>query len=38
VVTNYRNVLAQILERHGAADKLSQVFPEFALDPLPLYG
>ncbi len=38
VTTNYRNVLAPILQRHGAADKISQVFPEFTLDPLPLYG
>jgi len=38
VVTNYRNILAPILQRHGAADKLNQVFPEFALAPLPLYG
>jgi uncharacterized protein (DUF1501 family) len=38
VATNYRNVLAPILERHGAAGKLNQVFPGFALDPLPLYG
>lgn len=38
VLTNYRNVLAPILQRHGAGDRLSQVFPEFAIDPLPLYG
>jgi len=38
VATNYRNVLAPILERHGATDKLSQVFPQFILDALPLYG
>jgi uncharacterized protein (DUF1501 family) len=38
VATNYRNVLAPILERHGIAGKLNQVFPGFALDPLPLYG
>jgi len=38
VTTNYRNVLAPILERHGAAGRLEQVFPEFALDPLPLFG
>ncbi len=38
VMTNYRNVLAPILQRHGAGDKLSQVFPEFTVAPLPLYG
>jgi len=38
VTTNYRNVLAPILQRHGIGDKLSQVFPEFTLTPLPLYG
>ena len=38
VVTNYRNVLATILKRHGASEKLGQVFPDFSLDPLPLYG
>jgi uncharacterized protein (DUF1501 family) len=38
VTTNYRNVLAPILQRHGAVDRLSQVFPDFTLDPLPLYG
>jgi uncharacterized protein (DUF1501 family) len=38
VTTNYRNVLAPILQRHGAGERLSQVFPDFTLDPLPLYG
>jgi len=38
VTTNYRNVLAPILQRHGAADNLSQVFPNFSLDPLPLFS
>ena len=38
VTTNYRNVLAPILQRHGAAERLSQVFPDFTLDPLPLYS
>jgi uncharacterized protein (DUF1501 family) len=38
VTTNYRNVLAPILQRHGVAEKLSQVFPGFTLDPLPIYG
>lgn len=38
VVNNYRNVLAPILLRHGAADGLGQVFPEFPLNPIPLYG
>jgi uncharacterized protein (DUF1501 family) len=38
VTTNYRNVLAPILQRHGAGEKLSQVFPDFTVDSLPLYG
>lgn len=38
VVNNYRNVLAPILLRHGGADGLDQVFPEFPLNPIPLYG
>jgi uncharacterized protein (DUF1501 family) len=37
VTTNYRNVLAPILVRHGAAD-LAQVFPDFNLAPLDLHG
>lgn len=38
VTTNYRNVLEPILRRHGADGKLGQVFPDFAFDPLPVYG
>jgi uncharacterized protein (DUF1501 family) len=38
VVTNYRSVLAPILSRMGAGDRLSSVFPGFPLQPLPLYG
>jgi uncharacterized protein (DUF1501 family) len=38
VMTNYRNVLAPILQSHGAGDRLSQVFPEFTVAPLPLFG
>jgi uncharacterized protein (DUF1501 family) len=38
VVTNYRNILAAILQRHGAGDTLGKVFPNFALQPLNLYG
>lgn len=38
VTTNYRNVLAPILQRHGADGKLDQVFPDFVFDPLPVYG
>ncbi len=34
VTTNYRDVLAPILARHGAGD-LAQVFPDFPLAPLP---
>jgi uncharacterized protein (DUF1501 family) len=38
VTTNYRDVLAAVLQRQGATDKMSQVFPGFSLNPLPLYG
>ena len=38
VTTNYRNVLAPILERHSTGAKLNLVFPEFVIEPLPLYG
>jgi uncharacterized protein (DUF1501 family) len=38
VTTNYRNVLAPILLRHGVGDQLSRVFPEAAIAPMPLYA
>ena len=39
VVNNYRNILAPVLTRHGATpENLSRIFPDFALDPLDLYG
>jgi uncharacterized protein (DUF1501 family) len=38
VWNNYRNILAPVLARHGAADALADVFPEFTLQPLDLYG
>ncbi|MDB6055537.1 MAG: hypothetical protein JWN25_3060 [Verrucomicrobiales bacterium] len=38
VMTNYRNVLAPILQKHGAGQTLEQIFPEFKLDPLALYS
>jgi uncharacterized protein (DUF1501 family) len=38
VVTNYRNILASILQRHGAADTLDKVFPSFDIQPLDLYA
>ena len=38
VVNNYRNVLAPILQRHGAADALDQIFPQFKITPLAIYG
>lgn len=38
VTTNYRNVLAPILQRHGADGHLSRIFPEFTVEPLPLYS
>lgn len=39
VLNNYRDVLAPVLIRHGATDEsLTKVFPEFTLNPLPMYG
>ena len=39
VANNYRNVLAPILERHGAdAASLRQTFPDFKIEPLPIYA
>jgi uncharacterized protein (DUF1501 family) len=38
VVNNYRNVLAPILQRHGAGGELARVFPEFTLNPMALYS
>lgn len=39
VTTNYRDVLAPILERHGAPrERLSAIFPGHAPAPLDLYG
>jgi uncharacterized protein (DUF1501 family) len=38
VANNYRDVLAPVLARHGAAECLPSVFPGFDIKPLPLYG
>jgi uncharacterized protein (DUF1501 family) len=38
VTTNYRNVLAPILERHSGAQALPATFPGWTLQPLSLYG
>ena len=38
VTTNYRNVLATILERHAGQSALPQTFPNFELNPLPVFG
>jgi uncharacterized protein (DUF1501 family) len=39
VLNNYRDVLAPVLARHGAtAAQLADVFPEYALRPLEIYG
>ena len=38
VVNNYRNVLAPILQRHGAGETLDQIFPGFSVSPMPLYS
>ena len=37
VTTNYRNVLAAVLKKHSADADLARVFPEFTLEPMPLY-
>ena len=37
VTTNYRNVLAPILQRHGAGDALERIFPDFSISPISLY-
>jgi uncharacterized protein (DUF1501 family) len=38
VETNYRDVLAPILSRHGASEALDRIFPGFALSPVSLYS
>ena len=39
VMNNYRDVLAPVLQRHGATDEqLARVFPDFTLKPLGLYA
>ena len=38
VWNNYRDVLAPILSRHGAESSLADIFPDFALNPLAVYG
>lgn len=38
VVNNYRNVLAPILERLGGQPAVARTFPEFQIEPIPLYG
>lgn len=38
VWTNYRNVLAPILRKHGAGPDRELVFPEFSIEPVDLYG
>ncbi len=38
VTTNYRDVLAPILARHGANNSLARIFPKFALQPVGVYG
>ncbi len=38
VTTNYRDVLAPILARHGTGSAIDRIFPGFALSPVDLYG
>jgi uncharacterized protein (DUF1501 family) len=38
VVNNYRNILAPILQRHGAGESLDQIFPAFSIHPMEIYS
>lgn len=38
VRTNYRNVLAPILARMGGSEVVARAFPQFACEPLPIFG
>ncbi len=38
VTTNYRDVLAPIVSRHGGGDVLARIFPDYQLKPLALHG
>lgn len=38
VTTNYRNVLAPVMQRHGAGEELKRIFPDFEIEPLGLYS
>jgi uncharacterized protein (DUF1501 family) len=38
VVNNYRNILAPILQRHGAGESLDHIFPGFPIRPMALYS
>jgi uncharacterized protein (DUF1501 family) len=38
VTTNYRNVLAPLLQRHGSQSSLAKTFPDFTLQPVPIYA
>ena len=38
VVHNYRNLLAPVLMRHGAGDRLVTILADFPLAPMDLYG
>ena len=38
VVHNYRNVLAPVLQRHGAGTDFSKIFPDFTVEPMAIYG
>ncbi len=38
VTTNYRNVLARVLQRHGGGDDSKLIFPDFNIEPFALYS
>ena len=38
VVHNYRNVLAPVLQRHGAGADLTKIFPDYTVEPVAIYG
>ncbi len=38
ITTDYRHVLAEVMQAHMGADNLSEIFPDFAPQPLGMFG
>ena len=38
VTTNYRNVLAPVLGKHGAGAGMERIFPDYDLEPIGVYA